>query len=119
MRLERMFCLLKHMYMNGKSPRQDVLVKALMEMTSDKLMDRCIKMIRGKTNHKLSDGYQMHRRGLAIPNEDIKIEEGKWTVVSQKTKSDFYVVQKDRPCEERGMTTETDEERSPTPCFLR
>ncbi|KAG0444193.1 hypothetical protein HPB47_014062 [Ixodes persulcatus] len=96
MRLESLFGLLKHRYMNGMcNKRLDTLVKVLMKMTRDNLMNRRTKVIKGKICHRTTALYQKHRKGLEITDQGIKqVEEDTWTVVSQTTKADAYTVTK-------------------------
>ena len=93
MHLERMHRTLKYIYLHGKHvKRLDKAIHSIMRFIRDKMVDRLIKLSKGKVTSKVKDLRNRHKTSLDL-NLTIIENEGKWLINSTKN-DEIYVIEK-------------------------
>ena len=86
--------ILKNVYLDNKQNRRvDHLVSILLKIARDKAFERFQKLHKGKPTHRVTEINKRHRTAETLQTTVQNIQEGVWTVQSQREIGKEYTVQ--------------------------
>lgn len=95
----------KRLYLKGKVNKHvDNCLVNLLKYARDMGFDRLIKMTKGKLTYRINMIHEWHAQSMSLRPESVEmIDDGKWEVTSENSKTCYEVTETPLGCQEKGV----------------